>query len=108
MRMEIKNENEVFFFPSGRIDISNSEDLKKQLLAAYRQGFDYVKIDFSEVTGIDSSGLGKLLLFQKKLKERGGELSIVNIKNDYLKKMFSMIQLYKVIHIEDITGKDMP
>ena len=102
MKIE-KHENEACLLPEGRIDISNSQELKQQLLAVYEEGFNQIEIDFSKVTGIDSSGLGKLLLFQKKLKERGGELSIVNINNEYVKKMFTMIHLYKVIKIEGMS-----
>ncbi len=103
MKVEKKNENEACLVPSGRIDISNSQELKQQLLSLYDEGINYIEMDFSNVTGIDSSGLGKLLLFQKKLKERGGELSITSINNDYVKKMFSMIHLYKVIKIEGMS-----
>lgn len=103
MKVEKKNENEASLIPSDRIDISNLQELKQQLLALYDEGFNYIEMDFSNVTGIDSYGLGKLLLFQKKLKERGGELSINNISNEYVKKMFSMIHLYKVIKIEGMS-----
>ena len=103
MKVEKKNENEACLTPGGRIDISNSQELKQQLLRLYDEGFNYLKIDFSSVTSIDSSGLGKLLLLQKKLEERGGGLSIVNINNDYVKRMFSMIHLYKVIKIEGLS-----
>lgn len=84
------------------MDITNSQDLKNALLSLYDEGYNDVTIDFTNVHGIDSSGLGKLLLFQKKLRERGGELRIVNITNDYVMKMFTLIQLNKVISIEGI------
>jgi len=102
MKVEKKNENEACLTPGGRIDISNSQEFKQQLLRLYDEGFNYIKMDFRNVTAIDSSGLGKLLLLQKKLVERGGELSIVNI-NEHVKRMFSMIHLYKVIKIEGLS-----
>lgn len=88
--------------PEGRIDVVTSQDLKDNLLELFNEGFDYIIIDFSNVTSIDSSGLGKLLLFQKKLKERDGALSIINVSTDYIKNMFKMIHLDKVIDIEYI------
>ncbi len=103
MEVEKKNENEVCLIPGGKIDISNVYEFEQQLYVLYNEGFNYIKMDFSNVTGIDSAGLGKLLLFQKKLEERDGELSIVNLNNDYVKRMFSMIHLYKVIKIEGLS-----
>ncbi len=97
-----RNGNQAVVIPDGRIDITNSQDLKKKLLDIFDEGFDEIVIDFSNISSIDSSGLGKLLLFHKKLKERGGELRIINVGSDYVKKMFSMIHLNKVINIEGL------
>ena len=101
MKVE-KNGNQAVVIPDGRIDITNSQDLKKKLLEIFDDGYDEIVIDFSNISSIDSSGLGKLLLFHKKLKERGGELRIINVGSDYVKKMFSMIHLNKVINIEGL------
>ncbi len=99
--MEIiqNSETDVIVIPKGRIDISNSHTLKEKFLHLYNNAFTVITVDFSHVTGIDSSGLGKLLLFQKKLKEKNGELIIINVKNEYIQKMFEMIHLDKVIKI---------
>ena len=102
MKVE-KNGNQAVVIPDGRIDITNSQDLKKKLLDIFDEGFEEIVIDFGNISSIDSSGLGKLLLFHKKLKERGGELRIVNVSSDYVKKMFSMIHLNKVIDIEGLS-----
>ncbi|MEC9490703.1 MAG: STAS domain-containing protein [Halanaerobiales bacterium] len=92
--------SKVVISPQGDIDFSNSQQLKEVLLQVFEQDFKQVILDFSEVESIDSSGLGKLLLFQKKLKEKGGTLIIRNVKSDYIKNMFEMIHLNKVIEIE--------
>lgn len=90
----------VVLKPKGRIDVVNSQNLKQELLDLYNEGISEIIIDFSEISSIDSSGLGKLLLFQKKLKERGGQLKIINVTNDYIQNMFKMIHLDKVIKID--------
>lgn len=100
---QLKNGNgKVTLIPEGRIDVVNSQNLKQELLNLYNEGINEIVIDFSKITSIDSSGLGKLLLFQKKLKERGGELKIINVTNDYIQNMFKMIHLNKVIKIENM------
>lgn len=91
----------VVISPVGNIDFSNSQELKDELLELFEQDYQKVILDFSEVESIDSSGLGKLLLFHKKLKEKERRLVIRNVESEYIKNMFEMIHLNKVIEIED-------
>ena len=102
MKVNKISDEKVKVKPEGRIDFTNSQDLKKDLLNLFDEGFNEVIIDFEKVESIDSSGLGKLLLFQKKLKERDGILKIINVTSDYIKNMFDMIHLNKVIDIEGL------
>lgn len=103
--MEIKKENingdRVIVSPVGEIDFTNSQELKDSLLDLYEDGYTEITVDFSEVDSIDSSGLGKLLLFHKKLKEKDSKLNIQNIESEYISNMFEMIHLHKVIEIVD-------
>ena len=101
MRIEKINTTKAVIIPEGKIDITNSNELKQKLLTLFDDGYSEIVIDFTNVSSIDSSGLGKLLLFQKKLKERQGELTIINITSEYVSKMFKMIHLQKVINIQD-------
>ena len=102
MRVEKQDSQKALVTPGERIDITNSDEFKKNLLTLFDEGYKDITIDFKNVSGIDSSGLGKLLLFQKKLKEIGGVMRIVNVNNSYVEKMFKMIHLNKVIDIEGL------
>lgn len=104
MKAQEMYENTVLMMNEGRIDLSNSHLLGEELQRLYEEGFRVITLDFKLVTGIDSSGLGKLLLFQKKLKEQSGKLRVINITSRYIRKMFRMIHLYKVIDIEGEPG----
>ena len=100
--MDIKRkEDTAVISPGTRIDITNAGDLKNKLMELYVEGYKNIDVNFENVDGIDSSGLGKLLLFQKKLKERGGRLKVLNIENENVRNMFSLIHLDKVVEIED-------
>ncbi|AQS58566.1 STAS domain-containing protein [Desulforamulus ferrireducens] len=101
MKVEIVDKVATLY-PEGRIDISNSTEFKNSVTSLIDQGIFTIYLDFSDVSGIDSSGLGKMLLFQKMLKEKGGELAVRNVKSDYVKKIFTLVQLYKVIDIEGL------
>ena len=100
-KIKVVNSKEVVISPKGNIDFSNSQELKDELLELFDEDYKKVVLDFSEVESIDSSGLGKLLLFHKKLNEKGGSLVIRNVESDYIKNMFEMIHLDKVIEIKD-------
>ncbi|MDW7675655.1 MAG: STAS domain-containing protein [Bacillota bacterium] len=100
MKTIINTDNTAIIIPDNRIDISNSHELKEALVGLYNKGLNLITIDFINVNRIDSSGLGKILLFQKKLKERGGELTIINVTSEYVKQMFAMIHLNKVIKVK--------
>lgn len=95
------NDGKAIVYLEGEIDFTNSQDFKNELLKIYDQNIKDVEIDFGKLESIDSSGLGKILLFNKKLEEINGELKIKNVKSEYIREMFEMIQLNKVIKIID-------
>ena len=84
-----------------KVNIANSVALKNVLQDLHSENYKTVNIDFLETKIIDSSCLGKLLMFQKKFKENEGELIITNVTSGYIKKMFALIHLHKVINIEE-------
>lgn len=99
--LNIISDEEVIVKPSGSIDFSNAQKLKKDLLDVFESGYKEVRLNFEKVSRIDSSGLGKLLLFHKRLREKNGKLIIENVKSNYVKNMFDVINLHKVIEIKD-------
>ncbi|MCK8816818.1 STAS domain-containing protein [Natroniella sulfidigena] len=102
LKVEQQESSQVVVVPKGKIDVCNSQEFKEELLAVSDQGYSEIVIDFKNVERIDSSGLGKLLAIYKKLRGSNGELRIINVKNDYIKKMFKMINLDQLIKIEGL------
>ncbi|MGM0369673.1 MAG: STAS domain-containing protein [Bacillota bacterium] len=102
--MEVKKDNQTqaTLVADKKIDITNSQSLKEELLELIEEGYTEIIIDFDKVQSVDSSGLGKLLLIHKRLKERNGKLKIINVNSEYVQKMFSMIHLDKVLDIEGL------
>lgn len=86
--------------PPERIDLTTAEEFREALQALYEKGYSTVVVDCSRLAIIDSAGLGNLIMFQKKLRERGGDLSIINVKHHYIRHLFDMIELDRVIKIE--------
>lgn len=100
MKIEKQGDKKVVVTPEGEIDFTNSEKFKEEVLDLIKEGFEELVINFGKVDSIDSSGLGKLLLFHKELKDKGGKFKIVKVENEYIKKMFDMINLDQIIDIE--------
>ena len=82
------------------VDLINAPEFKQALKSLYEQGYNTIKVDCTNLEMIDSAGLGSLVLFQKKFKERGGELKLVNVCTSYIKHLLHMIDLERVISIE--------
>lgn len=81
------------------LNIENSRKLKKELVEMLHQGVRQVELDFSVTETVDSSGLGKLLLFNEKFKAAGGSFKVINVINQGVAEMFQLINLAKFLHI---------
>ncbi len=82
------------------VDLINAPEFKQDLKTLFEQDYNTINVDCSNLEMIDSAGLGSLVFFQKRLRDRGGELKLVNVTNDYIKHLFEMIDLARVISIE--------
>ncbi len=105
MKIETSGQKAVVI-PEGRIDIKDSKELKGKAQELLNEGCCEMTVDFSQVTGIDSSGIGVLLLMQKKFQESGGVFKVIKVTSKNIQKIFKMMQIHKVINIEqeDVTS----
>jgi stage II sporulation protein AA (anti-sigma F factor antagonist) len=53
-------------------------------------------LDFSDVTFMDSSGIGVILGRYKNMKNMGGEIGIVNV-NEHVNKLLKLSGIYRII-----------
>lgn len=80
--------------------MSNAEELKKAMLSVYDNGVYHVILDLKNVRSIDSTGLGKILVFNKRLRENQGSLKIRNVNSSYVQNLFTILKLPEIIEIE--------
>ncbi|MFW6027072.1 MAG: STAS domain-containing protein, partial [Candidatus Woesearchaeota archaeon] len=66
------DDSKVILNPVGNVNFSTSKILKDALDEVFNDDYKEIIIDFSEIKNIDSEGLGRLLLFHKKLKDNEG------------------------------------
>ena len=80
---------------TGEIDLYTAPEFKQQLLDVVSQGAKSVVVDLTETTFIDSTTLGVLVGGVKRLRETGGQLSIVSSDRN-ITKIFEITGLNRV------------
>ena len=76
----------------GQLIVGNRQLLKEQVLDQLERGDRKFVLDFSKTDYIDSSGLGVLVTLSKKIREQGGQLSLVSLSED-LRTLFELTKL---------------
>ena len=72
--------------------VGNRQLLKQQVLEQLEEGGRKFVVDFSNTDYIDSSGLGVLVTLSKKIREKGGEISLSSLSKD-LRTLFELTKL---------------
>jgi anti-sigma B factor antagonist len=83
---------------SGEVDLATSPDLDVAIIAAIDSGTSSVVIDLTDVSFMDSSGLGVIVRALKRCREAENDLDLV-ITNERVLKVFGITGLDQVIPI---------
>ena len=86
-------------YAEGEIDLSNSQELRKMVLAALKTD-QTVMVDLSKVSYIDSSGIASLVEGLQFSKTRNKTFKLVN-PSSHVKAILDLARLDKVFQIED-------
>ena len=100
MEIETKEE-EARIIPEEKIDLTNSKELEESFRSLVEKDIKNITLDFKKVREIDSSALGKILLFNKIMRENEGYFKIKNVNSEYVKKVFQMVDLEEVVDVEE-------
>lgn len=92
------NADEMVIEIGGRLDTSAVHSLHEQLIPVMENLGKQVKIDFSNLEYISSSGLRVLLMINKKAKEKGGRVVITHMKENIL-QIFQIVGFDKIFII---------
>ncbi len=85
-----------------KVMIPYSSQFKEMLQSVYDQGYSTIILDCEYLQMFDTAGISGVAIFQHRLKERGGELKIINVTNNYIKHLFRTIELNKLVSIEEL------
>ncbi|MBN2670806.1 MAG: STAS domain-containing protein [Deltaproteobacteria bacterium] len=97
---EQHNDCTIIRFQEKRIDVLVAQELKTELLKLFDTGEKRLGLDLSNVTFVDSSGLGALVAVLKKARPEGA-LCLWGLTPE-VKSLFELTQLYKVFDIYEL------
>jgi anti-anti-sigma factor len=84
--------------PSGILDGTKAGQFRQEISNLVDSGVDVVLIDFQDVTFMDSSGLGALVLALKTVRAAGGKLFICSV-NEQIRMLFELTSMDRVFDI---------
>jgi anti-anti-sigma factor len=84
--------------PSGILDGTKAGQFRQEISDLVEANADIVLIDFQDVSFMDSSGLGALVLALKTVRAAGGKLFICSV-NEQIKMLFELTSMDRVFEI---------
>ena len=94
-----EKEGKILISLEGRIDNEGAPIFQENLNGVLEKKGEKITLDLSKLEFINSSGIGKLLIFYKKARSTGIEMEIEGISEE-LFSLFRAIRLDKLITIK--------
>jgi anti-sigma B factor antagonist len=86
--------------PSGLLDGKNANQIRREVMDCLDLGINIIKIDFQEVSFINSSAIGALVATLKMVRARDGEISLYSL-NAQMKMIFELTKMDQIFKISD-------
>ena len=86
---------------TGRITLGRgTETLRQAIEEVLARGRTSIVLNFDEITYVDSSGLGELVLARKRVVEAGGMLKLMKLKQ-IMRDLIQVTRLYTIFEVFD-------
>lgn len=86
--------------PKGILDGTKASDFRENIDRSIKDGVKIILVDFTNVTFMDSSGLGTLVLSLKTVRNAGIKMFLCSI-NEQVKMLFELTSMDRVFEIFD-------
>ena len=101
MEIKVEQVNNVSILSlDGEVNAFNSRDLVAKIANLIEEGQYHIAVNLTEVTYVDSSGLGALVSGLKKVKAHDGSLTLIDPQPD-VREALRMTRLDTIFHITD-------
>ncbi len=84
--------------PSGILDSTQASQFRQEITELVQSSNDIIVVDFKDVTFMDSSGLGALVLALKTIRSVGAQLFLCSI-NEQISMLFELTNMDRVFEI---------
>ncbi|NEO38911.1 MAG: STAS domain-containing protein [Moorea sp. SIOASIH] len=84
--------------PTGILDGTKAGDFRQEVAELVQSNADIILINFQDVTFMDSSGLGALVLALKTIRAAGSKMYICSV-NEQIKMLFELTSMDRVFEI---------
>ncbi|PSF37532.1 anti-sigma factor antagonist [Aphanothece hegewaldii CCALA 016] len=84
--------------PSGILDSTQASKFRQEINELVQAQTEVIIIDFKDVTFMDSSGLGALVLSLKAVRSAGAKMFICSI-NEQIKMLFELTSMDRVFEV---------
>ena len=84
--------------PSGILDGTKADEFRQEISESVNNGTQVILVDFTNVTFMDSSGLGALVLSLKTIRTNGAKLFLCSL-NEQIKMLFELTSMDRVFSI---------
>ncbi|MBW4462606.1 MAG: STAS domain-containing protein [Nodosilinea sp. WJT8-NPBG4] len=92
------NSNVQVIEPTGILDSTKAEEFRESVEALLEEGTEVILVDLKEITFIDSSGLGTLVVLLKKARSLNRSFCICSM-NDQVRMLFELTSMDRVFEI---------
>ena len=84
--------------PQGILDGTQAKEFRVEVDQSLGEGAKIILVNFHDVTFMDSSGLGALVLALKAIRSKGSKIMLCSI-NEQVKMLFELTSMDKVFQI---------
>ncbi|AOX04472.1 anti-anti-sigma factor [Moorena producens PAL-8-15-08-1] len=84
--------------PTGILDGTKAGDFRQEVTELVKSNADIILINFQDVTFMDSSGLGALVLALKTIRAAGSKMYICSV-NEQIRMLFELTSMDRVFDI---------
>ncbi len=84
--------------PKGILDGTKATEFRQKVGETVESGAKVILVDFTDVTFMDSSGLGALVFSLKTVRDAGAQLFLCSL-NEQIKMLFELTSLDRVFNI---------
>lgn len=104
MKVDVSQKGEIVILRcNGSLDADSIPVFKKHAYDALDNGKIKFVLDASNMEFVDSMGLGVLISFLRKVKEKDGDVKIAGLTAD-VKTIFEITRLYRLFDVSDNLG----